>query len=297
MPASPSALETTAEYGEPRQWRSSSIPPSIMYPELANWDHDRPGLSDTDRLVHVLQKGFRDLKDTNRPKTSATSKEITFWTEYKTLADEYDKEFHQKYSTDLDTSLIFAGLFSAVDSAFIIQIQPEFKPGPDGPGPSTLVIAAQILLYISLFATLLAALLSVLGKQWLLHYGEAGNRGTIEERGLERQHKLEGLRKWKFEYVMQAFPLLLQLALLLFWAALSVYLWTINLPLAVTVITLTSLSTISYIILLISAMKYPNSPYQTPLSSLLVVLTRPIVWSYKKAKFRDSVWVTPRKKT
>ncbi|KAJ7474753.1 hypothetical protein FB451DRAFT_954604, partial [Mycena latifolia] len=46
-----------------------------------------------------------------------------FWSAYKTLADEHDKEFQQKYSTDLDTSLIFAGLFSAVSSAFIIQIQ------------------------------------------------------------------------------------------------------------------------------------------------------------------------------
>lgn len=34
-------------------------------------------------------------------------KESTFWNAYKTLADEYDKEFHKKYGTDLDTSLIF----------------------------------------------------------------------------------------------------------------------------------------------------------------------------------------------
>ncbi|KAJ7106200.1 hypothetical protein C8R44DRAFT_577704, partial [Mycena epipterygia] len=55
-------------------------------------------------------------------------KKTKFWNLYKALADEHDKEFLQKYSTDLDTSLIFAGLFSAVSSAFIIQIQLAIQP-------------------------------------------------------------------------------------------------------------------------------------------------------------------------
>ncbi|KAJ7264213.1 hypothetical protein C8J57DRAFT_995697, partial [Mycena rebaudengoi] len=120
-------------------------------------------------------------------------KETAFWDAYKTLADEHDKEFYQKYSTDLDTSLIFAGLFSAVSSAFIIQIQPELQQDPDDvtqgllrllihningslfaaadasppdDGAPTIIVVAQSLLYISLFSTLLAALLAVLGKQW-----------------------------------------------------------------------------------------------------------------------------------
>ncbi|KAJ7885506.1 hypothetical protein B0H14DRAFT_2699160 [Mycena olivaceomarginata] len=60
--------------------------------------------------------------------------------------------------------------------------------------------------------------------QWLTYYQAAGSRSTAEERGLERQCKLNGLQKWKFETVLQLFPLLLQLALLLFATALSVYL-------------------------------------------------------------------------
>jgi hypothetical protein len=34
-------------------------------------------------------------------------KKIAFWTAYKTLADEFDKELQEKYGADLDTSLIF----------------------------------------------------------------------------------------------------------------------------------------------------------------------------------------------
>ncbi|KAJ7117984.1 hypothetical protein C8R43DRAFT_864963, partial [Mycena crocata] len=180
------------------------------------------------------------------------------WTAYETLADEFDREFQKKHGGDLDTGLIFAGLFSAVSSAFIIQIQPELQQDPNlltqalflrlventtGNGSGTqmsspptspsIVVVAQSLLYFSLFCTLGSALLAVLGKQWLLYYDSVGERGTIAERGLERQRKFDGLQRWKFDMVMQIFPLLLQLSLLLFAMALCLYLWTINLAIAV----------------------------------------------------------------
>ncbi|KAJ7740183.1 hypothetical protein B0H14DRAFT_2407625 [Mycena olivaceomarginata] len=186
-------------------------------------------------------------------KPQSPDKKIAFWTAYKSLADEFDKEIQEKYKNDLDTTLIFAGLFSAVSSAFIIQIQPELQPDPTKallallvqnitglppallpPGTSTSeplassVVVAQSLLYFSLFTTLMAALLAVLGKQWLLHYNLVGERGTIAERGLERQRKFDGMCQWRFDLVMQIFPLVLQVSLLLFLTALSIYLWTIH---------------------------------------------------------------------
>ncbi|KAJ7734500.1 hypothetical protein DFH07DRAFT_967618 [Mycena maculata] len=83
------------------------------------------------------------------------------------LADEYDQEFQQKYNTDLDTTRIFPGLFSAVSSGFIIQIRPELQTALKTP---TSIVVAQSLFYISLFTTLLATLLAVLGKQWIMYY-------------------------------------------------------------------------------------------------------------------------------
>ncbi|KAJ7749839.1 hypothetical protein DFH07DRAFT_721126, partial [Mycena maculata] len=180
-----------------------------------------------------------------------------FWNLYKTLADEHDREFHQKYSTELDTALIFvriapikfqAGLFSAVASAFIIQIQPEITPHHTAPT----ILVAQSLLYISLGSTLLAALLAVLGKQWLMYYMAAGERGTLEARGLERQRKFDGLRKWKFDTIMLMFPLLLQFGLFLFAAGLSMYLWTTHVSLAIIALTMTSLGSTAYIAFLVS---------------------------------------------
>ncbi|KAJ7836638.1 hypothetical protein B0H14DRAFT_3460530 [Mycena olivaceomarginata] len=244
-----------------------------------------------DRLISTLQSCFSNLVKQQehqaerlrqtveglKPKPlPTTDKKSAFWSAYKTLADEHDKELLQRYSTDLDTSLIFAGLFSAVDSAFIIQIQPAFQSSDSGSSqpsnPSLLILVAQSLLFVSLGSTLLAALLAVLGKQWLMYYSAAGERGTVETRGLERQRKLDGLRKWKFDTIMQIFPLLLQFGLFLFASGLSVFLWRINLVLALIVLGLTSLGTLAYILLLASAVVFPDSPFQTPLAPLIPLL-------------------------
>ncbi|KAJ7150832.1 hypothetical protein C8R43DRAFT_1107270 [Mycena crocata] len=250
---------------------------------------DGKPISDAERLIRTLETCFSDLAkrqeeqahmlqqaiEALKPKVPpVTDKKTNFWSLYKTLADEHDREFHQRYSTDLDTSLIFAGLFSAVDSAFIIQVQPQLQLN----GPSLIILVAQSLFYVSLGSTLLAALLAVLGKQWLMFYSAAGERGTIEARCLERQRKLDGLRKWKFETIIQMFPLLLQFGLLLFASALSVYLWTIHISLAVIVLGLTSLGCSAYIFLLVSTVVSPDSPFQSPLTPLLAWLIPNTRW-------------------
>jgi hypothetical protein len=167
-----------------------------------------------------------------------------------------------------------AGLFSAVDSAFIIQIQPEIQ----APGTPTMTVVAQSLLYISLGSTLLAALLAVLGMQWLMYYSTAGNKGTIEARGLECQKKLDGLHKWKFDMVMQTFPLLLQFALLIFAVALTVYLWRIKRAHAIIALCFTSIGFVSYTAFLISAAIASDSPFQTPLAALVTRLNPKTLW-------------------
>ncbi|KAF7344526.1 hypothetical protein MSAN_01934500 [Mycena sanguinolenta] len=248
-------------------------------PTATTSDEVKPSLlSENERLISVLQTCFQDLIAKQeeqsekihkaieglKPPAPVQDKKTLFWNSYMKLADEYDNDFQQKYSTDLNTGLIFAGLFSAVSSAFIIQIQPDLQTNP-----TLKIIVAQSLLFISLFTTLLASLMAVLGMQWLMYYQAAGSRGTTESRGRERQRKVEGLHKWKFKAILQIVPLLLQLALLLFTTALSVYLWTIHHSIALIVIILTGLGFGSYLVLLGSAIISPDSPFQTPLAPIL----------------------------
>ncbi|KAJ7106224.1 hypothetical protein C8R44DRAFT_805899 [Mycena epipterygia] len=87
-----------------------------------------PGDGSNERLISALQVCFADLVKKNeeqmnklqtaveglRVKPPVTDKKTKFWNLYKTLADEHDKEFLQKYSTDLDTSLIFVCSSTAI---------------------------------------------------------------------------------------------------------------------------------------------------------------------------------------
>ncbi|KAJ7608338.1 hypothetical protein FB45DRAFT_946466 [Roridomyces roridus] len=250
-----------------------------------------------DRLINTLQLCFQNLMTKQEEQADKLHKALealkpvqaadpksAFWNAYMKLADEYDKEFQQKHGTDLDTCLIFAGLFSTVSSAFIIQIQPEFAMG----SPSLKTIVAQSMLYISLFVTLLAALLAFLGKQWIMHFQAAGSRGTAEHRGLDRQFKLDGLKKWKFDTVLQLFPLLLQLALLLFATALSIYLWKINLAIAIITASLTTTGFVAYFLLQGSSLIFHDSPFQSPLTPLLLK-----IWDYIKQLW-DKIWTALR---
>ncbi|KAF9647309.1 hypothetical protein BDM02DRAFT_3081760, partial [Thelephora ganbajun] len=175
------------------------------------------------------------------------------WTAYKKVADEHDNDLVSKYVGDLDTSLLFAGLFSAVTTTFIVQIIPQIQPNSvdltnvlllrilqhntsfDGTDPlapvssvPASVVRAQAILFASLSITLVVAFIAVLGKQWILYYTQASTWGNIVDRGKERQAKLVGLQKWGLHLIMESLPVMLQFALLLFGAALVVYLWDLD---------------------------------------------------------------------
>ena len=214
----------------------------------------------------------------------------------------------KKYEGDLDTTLIFvsfvspsdvrmltrsqAGLFSAVTSAFIIDIQSQLQPdtgdetaallrvliykvdnttfGNDAPtlpqwtGPPRAIVQVQAILYASLAATLLSAFLAMLGKQWLNRYSSTDMRGTAVERSQNRQCKLDGIVAWYFNHVMESLPLMLQVALLLFGCALSRYLWEVNTTVASVVLGVTSFGIVLYLFVVVAGAASETCPYQTP---------------------------------
>ncbi|KAF9777416.1 hypothetical protein BJ322DRAFT_659378 [Thelephora terrestris] len=203
-----------------------------------------------------------------------------FYEDYHKESEVYDKEFLKKYDEDLNTTLIFAGLFSAVASAFIVEVNPSLQPDPndetaallriliykidnttfgnDVPtlpqwtGPPRAIVHVQAILFASLAVSLFSALLAMLGKQWLNQYATTDMRGTTIERSHHRQRKVDGVVTWHFDHVMEALPLMLQAALLLLGCALSRYLWEINIVVASVVIGVTSFGVIFYLFIIIA---------------------------------------------
>ena len=89
-------------------------------------------------------------------------------------------------------------------------------------------------------------------------------RGSVVERGQNRQWKLEGVDAWYFDYMMGSLRLMLQISLLLLGCALSKYLWEINILIAAVVLGVTSLGVIFCIFIAIAGVISESCPYQTP---------------------------------
>ena len=190
-----------------------------------------------------------------------------------------------------------AGLFSAVTSAFIIQVQPQLQSDPNEEtaallrvlihkidnttfgsnvptvpqwsGPPHMIVQVQAILYASLAASLFSAFLAMLGKQWLNRYASIDMRGSAIERSQNRQRKLDGVVTWYFNYVMESLPLMLQFALLLLGCALSRYLWGIDTTVASIVLGVTSFGVASYALFIVAGATSASCPYQTPGTHIL----------------------------
>ncbi|KIJ29281.1 hypothetical protein M422DRAFT_118535, partial [Sphaerobolus stellatus SS14] len=117
-----------------------------------------------------------------------------FWKTYERVGKQRDDEFLERHNNNLDVLLLFAGLFSAVSSSFIVDMTSDLQPDPSDTtnallkmlvlrangnlssnaeiqmqawtGPSISVIWIQALAYAGLSTSLLAAFGAVLGKQW-----------------------------------------------------------------------------------------------------------------------------------
>ena len=195
---------------------------------------------------------------------------------------------------------------------FIAQIIPELQPDPtdltnvlllrilqqnssfDGTDPLTPVsnvpigaLRAQPILFASLSITLFVALIAVSAKQWILYYTRGTTWGNIVDRGKERQTKLAGLQKWGLHLIMESLPVMLQFSLLLFGAALAVYLWDLNVSSAEAVLVVTSIGLAFYFCTTLFAAIYSDCPFQTPLSILLL---RVRTWRELTARARVWLW-------
>ena len=164
----------------------------------------------------------------------------------------------------------------------------------------TSYVGIQCTLYASLAVSVLAACLAMLGKQWLNRYDQIEMRGTLIQRSRHRHRKMTGMAAWHFDITMEALPVMLQVALLLFCYGLSRYLWNVNQAVAAVIIATTSLGFLFYVCIVSAATASYECPYQTPVSLLLRLLVyydvRKNRWYQRRARTLGSFrsWVQDR---
>lgn len=147
-------------------------------------------------------------------------------------------------------------------------------------------IGVQCTMYASLAVSVLAACLAMLGKQWLNRYDQIDMRGTPIQRSRHRHRKMTGMAAWHFDITMEALPIMLQVALLLFSYGLSRYLWNVNQAVAAVIIATSSLGFVFYVCIVFAATASYECPYQTPASLLLRLLVY--------GEFRKNGWCQRR---
>ena len=124
------------------------------------------------------------------------------------------------------------------------------------------------LMYASLMISLLAAFVAMLGKQWLNRYLRNSGGSMIERCG-DRQRKFNGLKRWPLHFFVESLPVMLQAALLLLACGLCRHMWSINAPVACTLISFTGVGVVFYIGIVIAGMSSYACPFQTPASIAL----------------------------
>jgi hypothetical protein len=136
------------------------------------------------------------------------------------------------------------------------------------PGQTDLI--ANALLFASLALLLLAAFLSMLVKGWIHDFGRNLPPITVpDQRTKEREYRFHGMIHYKLPYIVNALPIFIQLALVLFCGGLLVFLMPINARITFTTLSILSLGVGTYFVTTSIAVRDSSAPFPSPLSRLL----------------------------
>ncbi|KAJ7476437.1 hypothetical protein FB451DRAFT_1366209 [Mycena latifolia] len=250
-------------------------------------------------------------KDTSNMDSSTTSSAphpadrdelagAALWTVYISEAEKYDKALVDGWKSDMEGLLIFAGLFSASLTAFLIesyrtltpdqgaitiallvQISRQLDPSSNGKSadaiaaasasftPSPASLACNTLWFLSLGLSLACALIATLVEQWSRDFIQRTEmRPSPIVRARIFSYLYFGMERFGMHAVVEFIPLLLHVSLLLFFAGLVAFLLPINLVVMVVAAVLLGFIAATYMYLTVLPIISSDSPYRTPLSNV-----------------------------
>ena len=107
-----------------------------------------------------------------------------------------------------------------------------------------------------------------MGKQRLNSY-VAGGQGSLKERGMQRQMKLQALEHWHLQTVLGAFVIPLQISLFLFGLSLSANMWFRQITISNVIMSIMGFGVLVYGATILLPVLRPDSPFHTPGSALV----------------------------
>ncbi|EKM50655.1 uncharacterized protein PHACADRAFT_264034 [Phanerochaete carnosa HHB-10118-sp] len=236
-----------------------------------------------------------------------SSKIATCWKKCKKVLSKHDKSLIEGWREDVDTLLVFSGLFSAVLTAFVVESYTFLKPDPDGTTtdilremlgevrniragitsppdstadsefpsindfPASFAIRVNVLWFTSLVFDLAAATIGILAKQWLRDYVRHSG-GSPREKARIRQLRHNDFMKFHMHQVIASLPILLQWSLAFFFIGLVDLLWNQNFIVAAIVTCFVTASLAFFVITTVLPALRADSPHRSP-QALALYLT------------------------
>ncbi|KAF5365838.1 hypothetical protein D9757_012798 [Collybiopsis confluens] len=256
------------------------------------------GLPQKDQRVFNAEDEY-EQKFPEDPTFRETEDNARVWRTYLAESAIFDENMVGEARDGLDSMLVFAGLFSAVITSFLIEaaqnLQADYTQlsatllyelvsnssgsGLSPPNPASEFVPdardvwINVLWAISLTFSLVVALASVLIKQWLRRY-LAFRSGTPAERSHLRQYRFIGFETWQVPTIVGSLPVIMHLSLALFLIGLVLFFIPLHFALSCVIGGITLAVYMLYFASNILPIFFPHCPYRTPFSAFFLFLGR-----------------------
>ncbi|KAI0046491.1 hypothetical protein FA95DRAFT_1679750 [Auriscalpium vulgare] len=238
-------------------------------------------------------------KHQSEPESDYGERSAKLWSVYVDESQKQDIALVESWKGDMDGLLIFAGLFSAVVTAFLVeslhllqldtgqtsvlllqrislQLEAETNsttsipslPPTDNPSPAGSPLRVNILWSLSLLFSLLCALCATLIQQWARNYQQAVDRRSApHQRARIRSFLFQGIEHSGAKAVVDGIPTLLHVAVFLFIAGMYDFITPSNQSVGLLTIIVLGVYGLLYVTISIIPIRALDSPYRTPLSA------------------------------
>ncbi|EMD36086.1 hypothetical protein CERSUDRAFT_52894, partial [Gelatoporia subvermispora B] len=193
------------------------------------------------------------------------------WCDLAEKLHQHDEAMAKCWKEDIDSLLVFAGLFSAILTAFNVDLYKSLKPDSDlssgteallrqvallnngSPAvilitstntssmrPSTSSVWINGLWFTALVLSLSSAFIGLVARQWINQFSSPTSANGKRSVYMHCLRWDKGIIAWHVPTILAMLPILLQLSVALFLAGLLVLIWTLNETIAIVMTALVS---------------------------------------------------------
>ncbi len=179
----------------------------------------------------------------------------------------------------------------AVNPVFVNSTQPPFVLGDvKTPAVPLWIVVLNALWFSSLISSLAAASIAIMVKQWLTEY-KSGVSGTSRQTARLRQLRLNSLQRWRVKEIVSFLPVLLQIASGLFFTGLLILMWNLNRTVAIVGTLLVGMLALFSLSTVILPSVATHCSYLSPPSRVMFALTRPWRKALYPCRAKLSSWI------